>query len=160
MSQIVLAQPLPERARGSVRVPTRVSPDRRNRAAPAVRCGRARSEQFCHQPPRSDEGCDVAVHVELEGPVGVDVLPEARRVSMIAMNGLAFDLSTPLRDDSDHHRRHHRLRARADPGTYQVWHCAGRARGHRFGRQPGQRPKADRRAPKVLASLLKDAATI
>jgi DNA-binding CsgD family transcriptional regulator len=71
---------------------------------------------------------------------------------MIAMNGLAFDLSTPLRaHDSDHHRRHHRLQVRADPGAYQVWHCAARARGHRFGRQSGQRPKADRRAPKVLA---------
>ena len=48
---------------------------------------------------------------------------EARRVSLVALNGMAFDLSTP----------HGRMMATL------------------LGLQPGQRPKSDRLAPKVLA---------
>ena len=77
---------------------------------------------------------------------------EMRRVSVIAMNGLAFDLSTP----------HGRMMATIIAGIAEFEReliqerirsgiAAARARGKRLGRQPGQRPKSDRLAPKVLA---------
>jgi putative DNA-invertase from lambdoid prophage Rac len=77
---------------------------------------------------------------------------EARRVSVIAMSGLAFDLSTP----------HGRMLATVIAGIAEFERelirervrsglAAARARGKRLGRQPGQRPKSDRLAPKVLA---------
>ena len=77
---------------------------------------------------------------------------EARRVSMITMNGLTFDLSTPhgrmmatiLAGIADFERE--LIQERIRSGI-----AAARARGRRFGRQPGQRPKSDRLAPKVLA---------
>lgn len=77
---------------------------------------------------------------------------EAWRVSVIAMNGLAFDLATP----------HGRMLATIIAGIAE-FECeliqervrsglaAAKARGKRLGRQPGQRPKSDRLAPKVLA---------
>jgi DNA invertase Pin-like site-specific DNA recombinase len=61
---------------------------------------------------------------------------EARRISLVALNGMAFDLSTP----------HGRMMATVLAGI-----AAAKARGKRLGRQPGQRPKSDRLAPKVLA---------
>ena len=61
---------------------------------------------------------------------------EGRRVSVIAMNGLAFDPATP----------HGRMMATILAGL-----AAAKARGKRLGRRLGQRPKADRLAPKVLA---------
>jgi DNA invertase Pin-like site-specific DNA recombinase len=77
---------------------------------------------------------------------------ETRRVSVIAMNGLAFDLSTP----------HGRMMATIIAGIAEFEReliqerirsgiAAAKARGKRLGRQPGQRPKSDRLAPKVLA---------
>jgi putative DNA-invertase from lambdoid prophage Rac len=77
---------------------------------------------------------------------------EARRVSVIAMSGLAFDLSTP----------HGRMLATVVAGVAEFERelirervrsgmAAAKARGKRLGRQPGQRPKSDRLAPKVLA---------
>jgi DNA invertase Pin-like site-specific DNA recombinase len=77
---------------------------------------------------------------------------ETRRVSVIAMNGLAFDLSTP----------HGRMMATILAGIAEFEReliqdrirsgiAAAKARGKRLGRQPGQRPKSDRLAPKVLA---------
>jgi putative DNA-invertase from lambdoid prophage Rac len=77
---------------------------------------------------------------------------EAHRVSVLAMSGLAFDLSTP----------HGRMMATIIAGlaTFEreliqerirSGMAAAKARGKRLGRQPGQRPKSDRLAPKVLA---------
>jgi DNA invertase Pin-like site-specific DNA recombinase len=76
---------------------------------------------------------------------------EARRVSVIALNGMAFDLSTP----------HGRMIATVLAGIAEFEReliqdrirsgiAAAKARGKRLGRQPGQRPKSDRLAPKVL----------
>ena len=81
---------------------------------------------------------------------------ETWRVSVIAMNGLAFDLATP----------HGRMLATIIAGIAE-FECeliqervrsglaAAKARGKRLGRQPGQRPKSDRLAPKVLALVAK-----
>jgi DNA invertase Pin-like site-specific DNA recombinase len=77
---------------------------------------------------------------------------EGRRVSVIAMNGLAFDLATP----------HGRMMATILAGLAEFEReliqerirsglAAAKARGKKLGRQPGQRPKSDRLAPKVLA---------
>ena len=79
---------------------------------------------------------------------------EARRVSLIALNGMEFDLSTP----------HGRMIATVLAGIAEFEReliqeriCSGiaaaKARGKRFGRQPGQRPKSDRLTPKVLALI-------
>ncbi len=68
------------------------------------------------------------------------------------MNGLAFDLSTP----------HGRMMATILAGIAEFEReliqerirsgfAAAKARGKRLGRQPGQRPKSDRLAPKALA---------
>ncbi|MGO9398700.1 MAG: recombinase family protein [Xanthobacteraceae bacterium] len=77
---------------------------------------------------------------------------EARRVSVIALNGMAFDLGTP----------HGRMIATVLAGIAEFEReliqerirsgiAAAKARGKRLGRQPGQRPKSDRLASKVLA---------
>src|SRR3954465_10330379 len=79
---------------------------------------------------------------------------EARRVSVIAMSGLAFDLSTPhgrmlapvLAGIAEFERELIRERVRSGM-------AAAKARGKRLGRQPGHRPKADRPAPKALAPV-------
>ena len=79
---------------------------------------------------------------------------EARRVSLIALNGMEFDLSTP----------HGRMIATVLAGIAEFEReliqerirsgiAAAKARGKRFGRQPGQRPKSDRLTPKVLALI-------
>jgi DNA invertase Pin-like site-specific DNA recombinase len=77
---------------------------------------------------------------------------EARRVSVIAMTGMTFDLGTAtgrmmatvLAGIAEFERD--LLRERVRSGL-----AAAKARGRRLGRQPGQRPKSDRLAPKVLA---------
>jgi DNA invertase Pin-like site-specific DNA recombinase len=77
---------------------------------------------------------------------------ETQRVSVIAMSGLAFDLSTPhgrmlatvIAGIAEFERELIRERVRSGM-------AAAKARGKRLGRQPGQRPKSDRLAPKVLA---------
>ena len=77
---------------------------------------------------------------------------EARRASLVALNGMAFDLSTP----------HGRMMATVLAGVAEFERelirerirsgiAAAKARGKKLGRQPGQRPKSDRLAPKVLA---------
>ena len=79
---------------------------------------------------------------------------QARRVSVIALNGMAFDLSTP----------HGRMIATVLAGIAEFEReliqerirsgiAAAKARGKKLGRQPGQRPKSDRLAPKVLALI-------
>jgi DNA invertase Pin-like site-specific DNA recombinase len=76
---------------------------------------------------------------------------EARRVSLVPLNGMAFDLSTP----------HGRMMATMLAGIAEFEReltqerirsgiAAAKARGKKLGRQPGQRPKSDRLAPKVL----------
>jgi putative DNA-invertase from lambdoid prophage Rac len=79
---------------------------------------------------------------------------EARRVSLVALNGMAFDLATPhgrmmatvLAGIAEFERELTAERIRSDI-------AAARARGKRLGRQPGERPKSDSRAPKVLAPV-------
>ena len=77
---------------------------------------------------------------------------EGRRVSVIAMSGRAFDLSTPhgrmlatvIAGIAEFEREQIRERVRSGM-------AAAKARGKKLGRQPGQVPKSDRLAPKVLA---------
>ena len=77
---------------------------------------------------------------------------EARGVSVIAMSGMAFDLATP----------HGRMLATIIAGIAEFEReliqerirsglALAKARGKRLGRQPGQRPKSDRFASKVMA---------
>ena len=77
---------------------------------------------------------------------------EARRVSLVALSGMAFDLTTP----------HGRMMATLLAGIAEFERelmverirsgiAAAKARGKKLGRQHGQRPKSDRLAPKVLA---------
>lgn len=77
---------------------------------------------------------------------------EARRFSVIALNGMAFDLAPP----------HGRMIATVLAGIAEFEReliqerirsgiAAAKARGQRLGRRPGQRPKSDRLAPRVLA---------
>jgi putative DNA-invertase from lambdoid prophage Rac len=79
---------------------------------------------------------------------------EARRVSVIALNGMAFDLVTP----------HGRMIATVLAGIAEFEReliqerirsgiAAAKARGKKLGRQLGERPKSDRLAPKVLALI-------
>jgi DNA invertase Pin-like site-specific DNA recombinase len=77
---------------------------------------------------------------------------ESRRVSVIALGGLQFDLATAhgrmlatvLAGIAEFERD--LIGERIRPGL-----AAAKARGRRIGRRPGQRPKSDRLAPKVLA---------
>ena len=77
---------------------------------------------------------------------------EARRVSLVALNGMAFNLPTP----------HGRMMATLLAGIAEFEReltverirsgiAAAKARGRKPGRQSGQRPKSDRLAPKVPA---------
>ena len=72
-------------------------------------------------------------------------------VSMVAMSGMTFELGTP----------HGKMMATILAGIAQFERdliservksglAAARARGRRLGRQPGQRPKSERLAPRVL----------
>jgi putative DNA-invertase from lambdoid prophage Rac len=81
---------------------------------------------------------------------------EAWRVSVIALNGMTFDLSTP----------HGRMIATVLAGIAEFEReliqdrirsgiAAAKARGKRLGRQPGHRPKSDRLALKVMALVAK-----
>ena len=76
---------------------------------------------------------------------------ESQRVSVIALNGMAFDLTTP----------HGRMIATVLAGIAEFEReliqerirsgiAAAKARGKKLGRQDGQRPKSDRLASKVL----------
>lgn len=77
---------------------------------------------------------------------------ESWKVSVIAMSGMMFDLSTP----------HGRMMATFLSGIAEFERdliservksglAAAKARGKKLGRQQGQRPKSDRLAPKVVA---------
>lgn len=79
---------------------------------------------------------------------------ESWKVSVIAMNGMAFDLSSP----------HGRMLATLLSGIAEFERdliservksglAAAKARGKKLGRQTGERPKSDRLAPKVMASV-------
>lgn len=79
---------------------------------------------------------------------------EGWKVSVIAMNGMAFDLSSP----------HGRMLATFLSGIAEFERdliservksglAAAKARGRRLGRQIGERPKSDRLAPKVMALI-------
>ncbi|PRA75837.1 DNA resolvase [Ochrobactrum sp. MYb29] len=79
---------------------------------------------------------------------------EGWKVSVIAMNGMAFDLSSP----------HGRMLATFLSGIAEFERdliservksglAAAKARGKMLGRQTGERPKSDRLAPKVMALL-------
>ena len=76
------------------------------------------------------------------------------KVSVVAMNGMTFELDTP----------HGRMMATMLSGIAQFERdliservksglAAAKARGKKLGRQPGQRPKSDRLAPKVLQAV-------
>ncbi len=79
---------------------------------------------------------------------------QAWNVSLIAQTGLQFDLSTPqgkliaslMAALSEFERD--LLRERIRSGF-----AAAKAKGKTFGRKPGERPKSDRLAPKVLRLL-------
>ena len=75
-------------------------------------------------------------------------------VSVVAMSGMTFELATP----------HGRMMATLLAGIAQFERdllservksglAAARARGKTLGRRPGQRPKSDRLAPKVMALI-------
>ena len=79
---------------------------------------------------------------------------ESWKVSVIAMNGLTFDLGSP----------HGRMMATILSGIAEFERdliservksglAAARARGKKLGRQKGQRPKSDKLAPKVVAAV-------
>ena len=76
------------------------------------------------------------------------------KVSVVAMNGMTFELDTP----------HGRMMATMLAGIAQFERdllservksglAAARARGKKLGRQPGQRPKSDKLARKVLQAI-------
>ena len=76
------------------------------------------------------------------------------KMSVVAMSGMTFELDTP----------HGRMMATILAGIAQFESdllservksglAAARARGKKLGRQPGQRPKSDRLAPKVLHAV-------
>ena len=76
------------------------------------------------------------------------------KVSVVAMNGMTFELDTP----------HGRMMTTVLAGVAQFERdlisermksglAAAKVRGRKLGRQPGQRPKSDRLAPKVLQAV-------
>ena len=76
------------------------------------------------------------------------------KVSVVAMNGMTFELDTP------HGRMMATMQARIaqferDLISERVKSglAVAKARGKKRGRQPGQRPKSDRLAPKVLQAV-------
>jgi putative DNA-invertase from lambdoid prophage Rac len=124
--------------------------------ASGVRADRAARRQVMALAQRREIGAVLVTELSRWGRSTLDLLHtlqelETWRVSVIAMNGLAFDLATP----------HGRMMATVLAGVAAFEReliqerirsgiAAVKARGKRLGRQPGQRPKSDRLAPKVL----------
>ena len=125
--------------------------------ASGTRADRAERRKVLALAPRREIGAVLVTELSRWGRSTLDLLHtlkelEARRVSVIAMSGLAFDLSTP----------HGRMLATVISGIAEFERdlvrervrsgmAAAKARGKKLGRQPGYRPKSDRLAPKVLA---------
>src|ERR1700693_1760643 len=65
------------------------------------------------------------------------------------VSGSGLAVSRP----GDSARRHCRVRAQLIQERIRSGIAAAKARGKRLGRQPGQRPKSDRLAPKVLTLI-------
>ena len=104
---------------------------------------------------------DVILVTELSrwGRSTIDLLDTLRAlesygVSLIAMSGMTFDLTTP----------HGRMMATLLAGIAEFERdliservksglAAAKSRGKKLGRQPGQRPKSDRLAPQVIAAV-------
>lgn len=124
--------------------------------ASGVRADRAERRKVMALAQRREIGAVPVTELSRWGRSTLDLLHtlqelETWRVSVIAMNGLAFDLATP----------HGRMMATVLAGVAAFEReliqdrirsgiAAVKARGKRLGRQPGQRPKSDRLAPKVL----------
>ncbi len=125
--------------------------------ASGVKLDRAERRKVLAQAQRREIDAVLVTELSRWGRSTTDLLAtlkelEARRVSLVALNGMAFDLSTP----------HGRMMATLLAGIAEFEReltqerirsgiAAAKARGKKLGRQPGQRPKSDRLTPKVLA---------
>lgn len=103
--------------------------------------------------------CVLVTELSRWGRSTIDLLSTLReleswKVSVIAMSGMTFDISTP----------HGRMMATFLSGIAEFERdliservksglAAAKARGKKLGRQTGQRPKSDRLAPKVVALI-------
>ena len=125
--------------------------------ASGVRLDRAERRKVLAQVQRREIDAVLVTELSRWGRSTTDLLAtlrelEARHVSLVALNGMAFELSTP----------HGRMMATLLAGIAEFEReltverirsgiAAAKARGKKLGRQPGQRPKSDRLASKVLA---------
>ena len=125
--------------------------------APGVRHDRAERRKVVELAQRREIDAVLVTELSRWGRSTTDLLAslhelEVRRVSLVTLNGMAFDLSTP----------HGRMMATVLAGIAEFEReltqerirsgiAAAKARGKKLDRQPGQRPKSDRLAPKVLA---------
>ena len=125
--------------------------------ASGVKLDRAERQKVIAMAQRRDIDLVLVTELSRWGRSTTDLLAtlkelEARRVSLVALNGMAFDLTTP----------HGRMMATVLAGIAEFEReliverirsgiAAAKERGKRLGRQPGQRPKSDRLAPRVLA---------
>jgi len=107
--------------------------------------------------PTKEIDCVLVTELSRWGRSTIDLLStlrelESQKVSVIAVSGMTFDLSTS----------HGRMMVTFLSGIAEFERdlisdrvksglAAARARGKKLGRQPGQRPKSDRLGPKVVA---------
>ena len=125
--------------------------------ASGVKLGRAERRKVLALAQRREIDAVLVTELSRWGRSTTDLLAtlkelEAGRISLVALNGMAFDLTTP----------HGRMTATVLAGITELEReliqerirssiAAAKARGKKLGRQLGQRPKSDRLAPKVLA---------